>query len=674
MKKIFLVLITGMLMITSLIASDNNIEMPAIFSDNMVLQQKAKVPFWGKAKPDLEVKIQATWGASAKTEVTSDGLWQANLKTPKAGGPYDVQIQIGDTTLNYKNVLIGEVWLCSGQSNMEMPLTGWPPNDLIVGSEEAIKTADYPNIRLFTVTRAFAAEPKFNCEGSWQECSPATAAPFSATAFFFGRKLYEELKIPIGLIHSSWGGTPAEAWTNKQFLASMEDFTSILNSLDSCKIEIKKLNEWLFSKPVIDVSEKPLETKWKNLDFRDAQCSRPDFDDSRWKEMNLPRLWEISEVGAFDGVIWFRRKIEIPKSWLNQDLILELGPIDDMDITCVNGVQIGSYEAEGFYLKERIYTIPQTLVTDTLLTIAVRVIDNQGGGGLFGAPNKLKIQPANSDEKISLAGNWKYLAVAEYFAGKFYVFGAEGEKSHSRPKLSVDFSANTPTTLYNGMIHPLILFAIKGAIWYQGESNQSRAEQYQILFPTMINNWRADWNQGDFPFYFVQIAPYNYGPASESQRLREAQFLTLKTPKTGMAVTLDIGNPANIHPGNKKDVGERLARWALAKDYKKKVVCSGPLYKKMKVKSDKIILSFDYANDGLVVKEIDGQNNFLIAGEDSVFRKADVVVDGKKLIVSNPEIAKPVAVRYTWGNITEGTLFNSAGLPASTFRTDDWQK
>jgi sialate O-acetylesterase len=243
---------------------------------------------------------------------------------------------------------------------------------------------------------------------------------------------------------------------------------------------------------------------------------------------------------------------------------------------------------------------------------------------------------------------------------------------NSRPVLPVDISAYTPTTLYNAMIHPLVPFAIKGAIWYQGEANTGNPQLYKSLMESMISNWREDFNRKDFPFYYVQIAPYNYGDQTPSQKLREAQFKSLSIPKTGMAVTMDIGNPLNIHPANKKDVGGRLAFWSLAKDYGKKVFYSGPVYKSMKVNKDKAVLSFDNTDGGLVIKELNGSNNFLIAGEDKIFKKAVVKVEGKKLIISNPEITKPAAVRYCWSNIEEGTLFNGKGLPSSSFRTDEW--
>jgi sialate O-acetylesterase len=224
------------------------------------------------------------------------------------------------------------------------------------------------------------------------------------------------------------------------------------------------------------------------------------------------------------------------------------------------------------------------------------------------------------------------------------------------------------------MIAPLIPYTIKGSIWYQGEANVGRDSLYKIVFPTMINNWRDDWKNGDFPFYFVQIAPWQYGAGSNSQKIREAQFLSLSTPKTGMAVTLDIGSPKTIHPSNKKDVGERLALWALAKDYNKKVVYSGPSYKSMKVENEKIILTFEHVDGGLAINTKDGENNFLIAGEDKIFKKADVRIDGKKLIVSSPNVQSPAAVRYGWSDYVDASLFNKAGLPASSFRTDDWKE
>ncbi len=650
-----------------------NIEMPSIFSDNMVLQRNTDVSFWGKAEPNMKISINTTWGESSNTIVNSDGKWLTKIKTPQAGGPYEVNLQIGDSVITYKNVLIGEVWLCSGQSNMEMPVQGWLPANPILNSKEEIEKANYPSIRLFTVARAISNKEEFNCKGQWEECNPKTVATFSATAYFFGKNLYDELNIPVGLIHSSWGGTPVEAWTGAKFLGREKDFQKVLEDIKNSGPDIENYNEWLLTHPVVDVSKKEADNKWMNLDFNDSECSEINYTDSNWNVMNLPQYWESTEVGNFDGAVWFRKEIKIPPNWIGRDLVLELGPIDDMDRTYVNGFLIGSREKEGYYNVDRVYNIPGSDVLPNKLVIAVRVVDNQGGGGLWGTKEKLKIYPPGSNEQISLASEWKYLPVAEYRDQKFFVFGAKGNNFNERPTVKLALTPYTPTLLFNGMINPLIPYSIKGVIWYQGEANTGNPEAYTTLFPLMIENWREEWNE-QFPFYYVQIAPFDYGDQTHSERLREAQLKTLLVPSTGMAVTLDIGDPNSIHPGDKEDVGDRLARWALAKNYNIDIPYSGPIYKSMKVDGDKIILSFDYAQDGLIIKERNGENNFLIAGKDKVFKKATVKIDNDKLIISNKEIKNPLAVRYCFTNTSEATLFDNDGLPASSFRTDDWNE
>ncbi|MEJ2618312.1 MAG: sialate O-acetylesterase, partial [Ignavibacteriaceae bacterium] len=305
----------------------------------------------------------------------------------------------------------------------------------------------------------------------------------------------------------------------------------------------------------------------------------------------------------------------------------------------VNGVLVGSTEEPGYYSTPRVYNVPAKIVKDTVLAIAIRVLDNGGGGGLWGDRSKMEIHSrTDTTDTIALNGDWKYLPVSELVNNKFYLYNVQGEEFYSRPKPDISIGPNTPTMLYNGMISPLVHYSIKGAIWYQGESNANEPADYNnyiTLFPLMIKNWRADWEEGNFPFYYVQIAPFDYGKTSKSYMIREAQLLTLSVPNTGMAVTLDIS---------------------------------------MKTEGDKIVISFDYADNGLVLKPVNGDNNFLIAGADSNFVKADVKVDGNKLIVYNDEIKNPAAVRYAWSNTAEATLFNKEGLPASTFKTDNWKE
>jgi sialate O-acetylesterase len=660
--------------VSFVLAQPASFRLAPIFTDNMVLQQQRDVPVWGKGKPGTTILLQTTWEQQLSAVVAKDGRWSMKLPTPKAGGPFLLYFFYNDSMKVLHNVMIGEVWVCSGQSNMEMPLRGWPPKDTIAFSSVEIKHAEFPSIRLFSVRRAVEVAPSDMCEGDWQECSPRNAGEFSATAFFFGKTLHETLKVPIGLINTSFGGTPIEAWMSRETLASFDEYTGTLKKIDESKEGMVALTQWINQRPTISIRDREPAHRYEGLKFGDDECSGRTYDDHLWNEMTLPTLWEKAAIGDFDGTVWFRKSVAIPSAWIGKSLVLELGPIDDMDETYVNGQPVGSYTTEGFWNLDRIYTIPGTAVPDSVLQIAIRVIDNQGGGGIYGKEQQLCVYRDSSGQRVSLAGKWKYLPVAEYRANVFYVYGAAGNVFYDRPKLSIQITANTPTSLYNGMINPLIPFSIRGAIWYQGESNTDKPELYKKLFPAMINNWRKAFRCGEFPFYFVQIAPYDYGEQTKSQILREAQLQTLSIQNTGMAVILDIGNPKNIHPANKMDVGRRLAVWALGKTYGKSVAYSGPLYRSMKKEKGKIVLSFQYATKGLVVKNLDGKNNFQIAGSDRQFKDADVVVKGNTLIVSRPDIRQPVAVRYAFTNTSEATLFNGEGLPASSFRTDDWEK
>ncbi len=671
MKTLFLFFfISTLLFAQSEIKS--SIEIPSLFSDNMVLQQKSSAPFWGKALPQTKISIVPSWGKPSVTTAMADSTWRTAVKTPQAGGPFSITMKIGDSVIVLKNVLIGEVWVCSGQSNMEMPLEGWPPNDTIANSANEIREANFPKIRLFNVKRELATEPRFHCSGAWSECIPESAAKFSATAYFFGKKLFQELKVPIGLIVSAWGGTPVEAWTSEHFITQDKEYADFPAKFAQGRKEYAVYMPWLASHKIIDISHRTADERCKELAFDDSLCARTDFNDSGWQSMKIPTEWESTDVGTFDGTVWFRKKIEIPKTWLHKNLVLELGPIDDFDLTFVNGKRVGGLETGSPWDTKRVYDVPAEIVTDSVLTIAVRVIDLLGGGGLWGQPEQLFLHTSESEEKISLVGDWKYLPIAEYRDSKFYLFDIVSREFYKRPPLTNEINAALPTVLYNGMIAPLIPYSIKGAIWYQGEANTDKPEAYETLFPLMIKNWRTDW-KSEFPFYYVQIAPFPYGDRIESQRLRDAQFHALAVPKTGMAVTLDISELRTIHPRNKQDVGGRLARWALAKDYKKKIPFSGPLYTSSKIKNNAMILSFEYA-DGLKIIPKNGKTNFFIAGKDSVFKDANVIVKGKTVVVNSPEVKNPIAVRYTWGNTLEGTLFNKAGLPASTFRTDHWKK
>ncbi len=448
----------------------------------------------------------------------------------------------------------------------------------------------------------------------------------------------------------------------------------MLKKMEESKDSIIGLNKWITAHKTIKLNGRKQAERWLGLDFGDSACASKDFNDSLWKEMLLPTVWERTEMGEFDGAVWFRKQVTIPSSWRGKNLMLSLGPVDDMDETYVNGATVGSHLTEGMWEVPRTYSLPAKLVQDSVVQIAVRVIDYGGNGGIWGKPEELQLKREDTALSIPLAGKWKYLPVAEYRASTFYVYGWKGEEYFKRPKPSMDFSGYSPTALFNGMISSLVPFTLAGVIWYQGESNVGRPEMYATLFPKMIEEWRSVFRNADLPFYYVQIAPYKYDSLSQSEFLREAQFKTLAVKNTGMVVTLDIGDPNSIHPADKQDVGKRLALWALANVYhQKKIVFSGPVFRSMKVKKNVAILRFGNVGKGLVLKEDSSGTGFQIAGEDKQFKNAVVKIKGSTLLVSSPDIRHAVAVRYAFANASSATLFNKEGLPASSFRTDNWK-
>ena len=637
------------------------LQLNTLFTDHMVLQQKSEVAFWGINTPNEKVTVTASWGILETTSTDSNGNWKLNVLTPKAGGPYTVTVQAHNASVSITDILIGEVWLASGQSNMEMPLKGWPPNDVIDNSEEEITKSEYPEIRIFTVERQLSLEPKATFNGKWKVCSPETSGNFSASAYFFARKLHKELNVPIGIIHSSWGGTPVEAWTSKEQIKNLGDFNAVLQTIEA-QNQHKAISEWFSKWKTKAIPRNDVE--WNNLDFNDSEATQIDYNDSHWSYMNLPGRFDDIEEGEVDGAIWFRKSVYIDD--LDSDYTLTIGAIDDMDATYVNGHKVGGFAGGGQFSTKREFTIPKSLLVSGKNTIAIRAVD-VGGPGSFTGPMQLTNKAGLN---IPLSGNWKYKLVAEIYQNNFYVYGIE--KSHKEKRATVvKIHPKLPTVLYNAMIHPLVPFTIKGAIWYQGEENVSRAEQYKRLFPAMIEDWRAQWNY-DFPFYFVQIAPFQHHGSNDvsldqSQKLREAQRHALKTKNTGMVVTLDIGNFNNIHPSNKQDVGKRLAGLALAKDYGKPLVPSGPLYKSLKVSERKIILNFDYTGSGLMAQG--DLRGFEIAGSDKKFVIANAKIVGNKIELSANTISKPMFARYAWKDKAVPSLFNVDGLPASSFTT-----
>jgi sialate O-acetylesterase len=631
----------------------SKILLPSVFSDNMVLQQKTNAAIWGKATAGKAVKITVSWNKINYGTITdASGNWKIKVATPGYGGPYTITISDGEL-LVLNNVLIGDVWICSGQSNMEMPLAGWGK---ILNNEKETADAKFPNIRLLQADHITSNSPINDAKvanGGWQECSPKYIAEFSSTAYFFAREVYEKTKIPIGLIHTSWGGTIAEAWTSAESLKKMTDFSAAVDKIQksaknpSTISYEEKVQNWVKTITEKDSGYQAGQAKWASAET------------TNWKNMTLPTLWEDAALKNFDGIVWFTKKITLPENWKTNGVKLNLGTIDDNDITFVNGVKVG--ETVGYNVG-RSYVIPANLLKDGENTITVRVFDSGGGGGVYGEAKDLNLTN-NKTEKISLAGDWKYKV------------GLDFKNVEAKPY--EEDGPNRPTVLYNAMIHPYLQFSIKGAIWYQGESNADRAYQYRELFPIMIKDWRQKWGQGDFPFYFVQLANFmqvdNAPVESAWAELREAQQKTLALPNTGMATIIDIGDAKDIHPKNKQEVGRRLALIALAKTYGQKINYSGPVYQSSKVEGKQIRLTLGNTENGL--KSADGAalTGFAISGADKKFYWAKATIQGNQIVVSSDQVANPVAVRYAWGNNPVANMTSNDGLPASPFRTDTWQ-
>jgi sialate O-acetylesterase len=618
-----------------------------LFSDHVVLQRDVPVPVWGWAEPGQRIKVSFA-GQSVETTAGADGKWLVKLGPYPAGGPHALAVA-GPKSVEVKDILVGDVWICSGQSNMEWPLS--QANN----AEQEVALANHSRIRLFSVPKKIAIEPTTTVDASWQLCTPENAAGFSAVGYFFGRELERELDVPIGLINSSWGGTIAEAWASAGALSAMADFRLALDSIRGEKSEA--------GKPRLTLDE-AMAAWWKKNDPGSSEqpsWSDPKFDATTWKTMKLPTHWEDGGLPDFDGLVWFRKVITLPESWDGKVARLSLGPIDDRDTTFVNGVEVGHMNA---WNAARNYKVAAGVLKAGRNVIAVRALDTAGPGGFSGeeADMKLALEGDGKFQPISLAGEWSYKASTPL-----------GQLS-TPPELS-DGNPNRVTVLYNGMIAPLKPFPIKGAIWYQGESNVGRAAQYRKLLPTMIKDWRDSFQVGNFPFYIVHLAnflPVQSQPVDSAwAELREAQHLTTKAlPNVGLALAIDIGEAADIHPRNKQEVGRRLALNALASAHGKDVEFSGPVFKAKEVKGNAIRLTFDHLGGGLVAKGLEKLDGFAIAGTDGKYVWADAVIEGDAVVVSSPKVEKPVNVRYAWADNPVCNLYNQAGLPAVPFRTD----
>ena len=700
-KKNYISILSFLLFVScSIDKKESELILASIFSDSLVLQQMYDTALWGKSKPNEIITVKGSWGKEASTQSNEKGDWELKLSTPKAGGPYTITIQTSNNSILLKDVMIGEVWLSSGQSNME-----WKMNqcvNCIDNQDEEISKVNNNEIRMFTVPMDLSGE--LIKKSKWLVANPKNAEEFSATAYYFARKLNKELKIPIGIVNTSWGGTRVEAWTSNRKLMSIsstKDKVPEEQDYDLLQIEFKRLNdsiklavqnkfgfktfeipEWTEDETLWEFYEKG----WSNFDIEDKEFREVNFDDSNWSqweskytdygninyqsEGRFESAFEESNKLLSDGVIWFRTKIIIDDISEDYQLVVEKG-IDDTDQTYFNGELIGNTFS---WSRKRSYNIPKELLIKGENVLAVRISDLRGGGG-FNSPVIIK------NSKIK-----KQLVFSEFkFKHHAFIINASSviihnlsheelikKSSYLLDNIPMQYRINDPngySALFKKMLTPVMPYTIKGTIWYQGESNVDNNYEYQELFTGMIEDWRENWGY-DFSFYYVQIAPFKYGVFQESQKLREAQRKTLKTTsKTGMVVLMDIGEEEDIHPHNKQDVGKRLALLALEKDYEYDIISSGPLYKSHEIFKNYIDIDFDHKGSGL--NSTGKLEDFEIAGEDKIFYPALAEIIDNKVRVSSSMIKYPKHVRYGWKNWTVGTLFNKEGLPASSFNSID---
>ncbi len=621
------------------------VRLPALISDGMILQRDANIKVWGWADEGEKVTIDfvnKTYNAVAG----ADGKWEAILSRLKAGGPYSMDIRASNN-ITLKNIMVGDVWVCSGQSNMELPM-----DRVKYKYPDVIAHSDNPNIRQFIVPHVYNfQEPQEDLKsGRWVSANPKSVLEFTAVGYFFAKELYKKYHVPIGLINASVGGSPVQAWLSEDALKAFPEYLETA----------KKFQDDAYLNQIIE-KDKAVNDAWygyiqqfdKGLEKGQKPWFDENYDTSDWAIMNVPGYWADHELGAVNGVVWFRKDFDVPSSMTGQPTRIWLGRIVDADSTYINGKLVGTVS---YQYPPRIYDISPNLLKEGRNTIVIRIINTSGRGG-FVKDKPYQISAAG--QTIDLKGKWQYkLGIA------------------MDPLPAKTFIEWQPLGLYNEMIAPLLNYKIKGVIWYQGESNTEKPLEYQKLFPALIADWREKWQQGDLPFLYVQLA--NFMEAKDKPldsnwaELREAQLKTLSVRNTAMAVTIDTGEWNDIHPLDKKDVGKRLALAAQRIAYGDEVVYSGPIYKSREIQGNKIIITFTNIGSGLTAKGGGELMHFAIAGPDKKFVWAKAKIESDKAIVWNDDITNPVAVRYAWADNPEGAnLYNKEGLPASPFSTEE---
>ena len=683
---------------TSCNKDSKHLLLPSLFSDGMVLQRESKVSFWGKSQPNQKIRIISSWKNQASSISDDSGNWLIELDTKEAGGPHSLEVISQKERIKIDNILIGEVWLAAGQSNMEMDFD-YCCNSTDKTADE-IANANYKQIRMFNVKKHLSYQPTKRLTGEWSEAIEDRIIPFSAVGYFFAKKLHNELNVPIGIIHSSWGGSKAEAWASHDVLKKINSFKGQLKQFETLIDLNQKSIDWFnnFESVTMPSSNWDLQlneiTKEKDIDYLsyyidnwneldkilESKIKKPN--EIIWSQLNnVNSIDSLTQTINFTGLTLFKNNFKMNN--LDENYYLNVQPLDNMpwglweyDIN-INGKRIASSLLQNnkngyIYSKSSInYKInPDYLVLgDNQIIVRIIGLSRLGNISIF----------SNENSKIKMSDKWKYNVIAEeFFQIENYhypytslFFYNENPIDFSKIPQRTVFNHQTIGSLFNGMLYPIIPYKIKGVIWYQGETNAEQGgpnyDRYKVLMPKIIKDWRKRWGY-EFPFYFAQIAPYfNYN--GMSPYFRDAQKDLLKVAKTGMVVTSDIGELYDIHPSNKHDVGERFAMLALNNDYNKNIVASGPLFKSSKVDNNKIILKFDHIGSGLVLNE--SIQEFEIAGKNKKYIKARVINKKNYLEIYSDNIENPVFVRYAWSDTSTASLFNSEGLPASSFSTQN---
>lgn len=636
--------------ISSSLCAMADIRLPHLVGDHMVLQRNIRIRIWGWAAPAEKVTVNFL-KQTVSTQASADGKWQVYLSPLKAGGPYEM-LMSGTNQIRIKDILVGDVWLCGGQSNMEFKMGRVKD----IYAADIASSADYP-IRTFAVKETYGFERPTDAIGTWKPADPQSVLSFTAVGYFFAKKLYERYHVPIGLLYSAWSGTPVESWISEDSLKMFPHFQEA----------IRRFKDTVATRDLLE-REKSLAVEWQaNAKQNDEGFKNPqkpwsgnEIDLSGWQKIKVPGYWDNQSAGQLNGVVWYKKIINIPSSMMNKDLSLDLGLIDDIDTTYFNGIKIG---ATGNRYDRRQYTIPAKLIKPGANIITVRITNLEEQGGIVeGKTYRL----SDGLTFVNLAGEWLYKV---------------GFRSQELPVQSFTKPYYQPAILYQTMIAPITPYAIKGAIWYQGEANAKpgRAFQYRRLLPVMINEWRNAWGIGDFPFLIVQLANYMKPPVQPEESfkavIRESQSkVAASVPACGLAVTIDIGETYDIHPSDKKDVGYRLTSEARRVAYgDRDVSVMQPVYQSMQVNKSRIVLFFRNTAQGFR-KPSSELKQFAISGADRKFVWAKAkIINGNKIVVWSPGIAKPVAVRYAWADNPKGcNLYSKNGFPVSPFRTDHW--